>query len=314
MTLNPCLKFTFKSLTLLVIVSAFIEISYRVITAYYAKSAFAAALLDKHQYANSISTPKIILVGGSNLAFGINSELLSKKTKLPVVNMALLAPLGIHFILSDAANYIRKGDIVIMSFEYDIFVKGDIESQLSVVDFVPENKHFVTDKPALVDRFQARLLHRLRAPLNLENIVQNPTVEDPYSIYFRGAFSRQGDIVSQLNNVTRKVQTGNNNIQSFPYEEQVASMNVFTDRFTEKGAKVYFLYSTVAESFYRNSSAAFEQLGSQYKKQLKAQTLCEPQHSVYADSLCFDTVYHVNGIARDMHTEKVANALLSLGN
>lgn len=311
--LNLSLKIIFKSLLLSLIVFSFIEISYRVITAYYAKNAFTAALVDKHKYAQSISSPKIVLVGGSNLAFGINSGLLSEKTKLPVVNMALLAPLGIHFILSDAENYIKKGDIVIMSFEYDVAVTGDIESQLSVVDFVPENSHFVTDTLGLMEKWKARFLHRLQAPANIENIFQNPTVEDPYSIYFRSAFSPQGDITSHLNNVTHTVDAGTGTANFFAYEKQIESMNAFTEKLRQKGAKVYFLYSAVSESFYRNTAVAVTKLDKQYKKHLTAKVLAEPQQSVYADSLCFDTVFHLNGQARDTHTEKVADALLSIG-
>jgi hypothetical protein len=314
MKLNPGLKILVKSLVLILIAFGFIEISNRVIVACYAKNAFAAALVDKHQYADSISSPKIVLVGGSNLAFGINSDMLSQKTKLPVVNMALLAPLGVHFILSDATRYIRKGDIVIMSFEYDVNVKGDIESQLSVVDFVPEDEPFVGDKEGLTEKWKSRFLHRLQAPLNIENIFQNPTVEDPYSIYFRSAFSRRGDIISHLNNITRTVSAGTDTTKFFAYKEQVASMNGFAELFTQKGAKVYFLYPTIAGSFYQNSSEAVKNLDKQYRKYLKAEILSDPQQSVYADSLCFDTVYHLKGKARDMHTEKLAEALLSRRN
>jgi hypothetical protein len=306
-------KIISKVLLLLLIVLGFIEISYRAINAGHAKNAFTAALVDKHKYAQSIQSPKIVLVGGSNLAFGINSGLLSEKTKLPVVNMALLAPLGIHFILSDAADYIKKGDIVIMSFEYNIAVKGDIESQLSVVDFIPEDRHFVTDTLGLMETLKSRFLHRLQAPSKIENILQNPTVEDPYSIYFRSAFSPQGDISSHLNNIIHDVHADPGIVDSFPFEQQVKAMNAFTEYFKSKGAKVYFLYSVIAESFYQNTAKAVTKLDQQYKKHLTARILSEPQQSVYADSSCFDTVFHLKGEARDQHTEKVAAALLSIG-
>ncbi|MCF2489332.1 hypothetical protein [Dyadobacter sp. CY347] len=312
-TLDRGLKILFRSVILALIVLSFIELTYRVITAFYAKNAFTAALLDKHDYAKSISSPKIVLVGGSNLAFGINSEMLSKMTGMPVVNMALLAPLGMDFILSDALGYIKKGDIVMMSFEYDVFPKGDVESQLSVVDFVPEDKHFVTYKQGLTEKLKAQFLHRLQAPLSIEIILQSPTVEDPYSIYFRKAFTRQGDIISHLNNITRTVNAGANTTSLFPYEGQAESMNAFTEQFVQKGAKAYFLYPTIAESFYKNSVAAVEKLDERYRKDLKATILSAPEQSVYPDSLCFDTVYHLKGKARDAHTEKVAGALLRLG-
>ncbi|WP_221394357.1 hypothetical protein [Dyadobacter sp. NIV53] len=306
-------KIVFKVLLLAIIVFGFIELSYRVITAGCAKNAFTAALVDKHHYANSISTPKIVLVGGSNLAFGINSATLRERTGLPVVNMALLAPLGIHFILSDAAAYVKKGDIVIMSFEYNITVNGDIESQLYVADFTPEDGPFVTDTSGLTGKWKSRLLHRLHAPAKIETVFEKPSVDDPYSIYFRGAFTKEGDIVSQLNNYKGNVHDGNGPISTLPFRKQIESMNAFTKQFEDKGARVFFLYPTVAESFYQNATTAIYDLDKNFDKHLKARILSKPQQSVYADSSCFDTVFHLNGRARDIHTEKVASALLAIG-
>ncbi|WP_159474598.1 hypothetical protein [Dyadobacter sp. 3J3] len=313
MKLSNTQNFVFKIILLILLVFGFIEVVYRVITTRYAKNAFTAALVDKHAYAKSISSPKIILIGGSNVAFGLNSEILSTKTNLPVVNMALLAPLGIRFILSDAANYINKGDIVIMSFEYDISTEGDIESQLSVVDFIPEDRPFVTDTSTLMENWKASLLHRLQAPSKIENIFEKPTVEDPYSIYFRKAFSKQGDIKSHLNNYVHEVHYDGGIMESFFNQKQIECLNTFIDLFRKKGAKVYFQYPTAAESFYQNSRSAIADLDRNLKMNLHAPLLSTPEQSVYPDSLFFDTVFHLKGPARDIRTEKVANALVNAG-
>lgn len=313
MRLNDTQNFVFKIILLILLVFGFIEVVYRVITISYAKNAFTAALVDKHAYAKSISSPKIVLIGGSNVAFGINSEILSRKTNLPVVNMALLAPLGIRFILSDATNYINKGDIVIMSFEYDIATEGDIESQLSVVDFIPEDRAFVTDTSTSIESWKANLLHRLQAPSKIENIFENPAVEDRYSIYFRSAFSKQGDIKSHLNNYVHEVHYDGGIMKSFFHQQQVECLNSFINLFKKKGARVFFQYSTVAESFYKNSEGAVANLDKKLKTHLNAPLLTSPEQSVYPDSLFFDTVFHLKGPARDVHTEKIANALKSAG-
>src|SRR5258708_4132609 len=63
---------------------------------------YLGASAEKEKRENSISRPKIILVGGSNLAFGINSEIIEKEFKMPVVNMGLHAGLGLEFTLNEA--------------------------------------------------------------------------------------------------------------------------------------------------------------------------------------------------------------------
>ncbi|HEV7382319.1 MAG TPA: hypothetical protein VGN64_21135 [Dyadobacter sp.] len=306
-------KFVFKVLLLLLIVSGFIEITYRAIVAGAAKNAFPAALLDKHAYASSLPSPKIVLVGGSNMSFGINSSLLSKRTNLPVVNMALLAPLGIDFILSDAAKYVNKGDIVIMSFEYDIAAKGDIESQLYVVDYIPEDSPFVTDTNGLTGKWESRILHRLQAPSKIETVFEKPSVDDPYSIYFRGAFTKEGDIISHLNNYQGNVHDSSPPTLSYDFQRQIESINTFTKRFQDKGAKVFFLFPTVADSYYTNAEVAIKGLKQNMDKNLAAKILSDPKRSAYPDSSFFDTVYHLNEDTRNIHTERVASALLTSG-
>ena len=59
------------------------------------------ASIDKHQRLSSIQESKVVLVGGSNLPFGIKSPLIEEALGMPVVNMGLHAGLGMNFILSD---------------------------------------------------------------------------------------------------------------------------------------------------------------------------------------------------------------------
>lgn len=306
-------RFSLKVILLTSLIILLVEATYRIVTVRVAKNAFPAALVDKHNYAKSISSPKVVLLGGSNVAFGFNSPQLSKRLGMPVVNMALLAPLGIEYILSDAQAYIKQGDIVILSFEYNIGVKGDIESQLYAADFIPENKNFISDTSGLTEKWKSRILHRLHAPVKIETVLENPRIEDPFSIYFRGAFTKEGDIVSHLNNYKGNVHDDGGKVSSFHFQPHIETLNRFTKQFEDKGAKVYYLYPTVAESFYRNTEVAVHELAGQMDEKIHAKILAKPLQSVFPDSSCFDTVFHLNGPARDIHTENVASALLRIG-
>ncbi len=306
-------KFALKAILLSLIIVLFVEATYRIVTINVAKNAFPAALVDKHNYAQSIVTPKIVLLGGSNVAFGFNSALLRKQTGMPVVNMALLAPLGIEYILSDAQAYIKKGDVVILSFEYNIGVKGDMESQLYAADFIPENLNFVSDTLGLTEKWQSRILHRLHAPVKIETILENPRIEDKFSIYFRGAFNKEGDIVSHFNNYKGNVHDDGGKVTSFHFQPHIDVINRFTKQFEDQGAKVYYLYPTIAQSFYNNTETAVHELEGIMNNSLKAKILAGPDQSVFPDSSCFDTVFHLNEEARDIHTKNVARALLSIG-
>ena len=62
---------------------------------------YLASSIDKHYRLDSLGSPRLILVGGSNLAFGVDSKYMEQRLGMPVVNMATHAGLGMDFILSE---------------------------------------------------------------------------------------------------------------------------------------------------------------------------------------------------------------------
>ena len=82
---------------------------------------YLAAVLEKDRLIRTTPSPKIILVGGSNLAFGIDSRMMEDSLHVNVVNMGLYAKLGLRYMLAQVKPYIRRGDIVLIVPEYDQF-------------------------------------------------------------------------------------------------------------------------------------------------------------------------------------------------
>ncbi len=81
---------------------------------------YQASFIDKMDRLMSIKEPKIILVGNSNLAFGMDSKMLSEHMGMPVVNLGLHGDLGNVFHESMARQNIGKGDLVIVCHsDYD---------------------------------------------------------------------------------------------------------------------------------------------------------------------------------------------------
>ena len=75
---------------------------------------YNASLIDKVDRLESIDDPKIVLIGNSNLVFGMNSELLEREIGMPVVNMGLHAGLGNAFHEEMAKLNVAEGDIYII--------------------------------------------------------------------------------------------------------------------------------------------------------------------------------------------------------
>lgn len=75
---------------------------------------YNASLLDKVDRLESIEGPKIVLVGNSNLPFGINSRMIEESMKMPVVDMGLHGGLGNAFQEEMAKYNVVPGDIYVL--------------------------------------------------------------------------------------------------------------------------------------------------------------------------------------------------------
>lgn len=75
---------------------------------------YQASLIDKVERLQSIHDPKIILIGNSNVCFGIRSEMIQDAFGMPVVNMGLHGDLGNAFHEEMVKLSLHEGDIVIV--------------------------------------------------------------------------------------------------------------------------------------------------------------------------------------------------------
>lgn len=85
---------------------------------------YQASLIDKNERLCSIDGPKIVLIGNSNLVFGIDSAAIEEAFGMPVVNMGMHGNLGNPFVEQAALKNVHEGDIVILS--YSNFDDGDV--------------------------------------------------------------------------------------------------------------------------------------------------------------------------------------------
>lgn len=78
--------------------------------------------LDKIKLIKKIENKRIIFIGGSNLAFGLDSSMIEKEIlEHKIINMGLNVGIGIRYMLEDCKKYLKKGDILVIVPEYENF-------------------------------------------------------------------------------------------------------------------------------------------------------------------------------------------------
>ncbi len=89
----------------------------------------------KVSIANSIKKPKLVIVAGSNVLFGISCQMIDEATGLPCVNAGTYAGLGLDYILNRAHSLVKPGDIVLLSLEYELYQDNGAPSA-QLIDYV----------------------------------------------------------------------------------------------------------------------------------------------------------------------------------
>jgi hypothetical protein len=84
----------------------------------YHKVAYGKGLEKKFQKLESINSNKIVITGGSNVSFGIDSDLIENKLEIPTINMGLHAAFGSFIYIETIIPYLKKGDVLLISCEY----------------------------------------------------------------------------------------------------------------------------------------------------------------------------------------------------
>ncbi|HUD82513.1 MAG TPA: hypothetical protein VMQ67_03380, partial [Candidatus Saccharimonadales bacterium] len=75
----------------------------------------------KQELAKAVPPPRLLVVGGSSVLFGINAREIEKQTGLRTLNLGTHAVLGAPYILAQARNLAQSGDTILLVFEYELY-------------------------------------------------------------------------------------------------------------------------------------------------------------------------------------------------
>jgi hypothetical protein len=276
-------------------------------------SSYLSAILDKHKLLIETPAPRIILVGGSNIAFGMDSELLQNEMKLPVINDGLHAGLGMEFMLNDLKPYIARGDVIILSMEYDNYIgyKGDLNIISGVLEVDAETIRSLSHSQLL--QAPGIIVEGLRNKFNqkLRSLLLNYFKID--SIYTRSGFDKHGDVISQFN----KTGGFSGNDPYMPADASVDAealiiLNNFHDFATARGAKLYLVFPAARQSNCANSKAQFQILFDYLKANLKFPVISRPEDFCFPDEFFFDTAYHLDERGTRLRTLVLAGFLKNI--
>lgn len=272
------------------------------------------ANIDKHHRLDSLSSPKIVFIGGSNLAFGLDSKLIEDSLHIPVVNMGLHAGLGLRFMLNESKNSLKKGDIVIVAPEYHHFYNSDILNGEKVLvamisDVDSRNLKYISFKQyihlsPLAIRYAISKLMRKEMDVMAEN------KKDEYERNFkRNSFNIYGDEVmhwSYKNKVLSPVQLNQKNTTIL--EETIILISDFKQAMDSRGVHFFLIPPAFQRSSFDNYKPFIDKLSLSLSNRNIPFTI-SPKEFAYPDTLFFNTLYHLDKNGAELRSLRLIKML-----
>lgn len=275
-------------------------------------NSYLAAAKEKQQLLVSVKSPRIILVGGSNVAFSINSNMLESSFHIPVINMGLHANLGLSFMLNEVEGELRNGDIVIVIPEYQqflhpLFLDGDPKYLATVIKACPEcisglstPKQYLNTAVGLLQITEGEIIQ----------YVEGGAVGN--AIYSRQGFNSQGDMIAHLDQPGEPDPSQHLKISGpslVLIDPVTRRLNSFYQTANEINAKVYFMFPDFLDEDYYDREQNFIDLYNILKSKLDMPILGMPEDFLYSEEMFFDTFYHMNRTGRDLRTARIIQLL-----
>jgi hypothetical protein len=298
-------KFVVKILTLIFIVILVIVILVSVIQWLPPQfsDTYNAAILDKYQRLMTTQSPKIILLAGSNFAFGFDSKMIEESLHMPVVNLGLHAGLRIHFMIEIAKANIQKGDIVVIGFEYPLYNDNNVSVQemFTAIENYPYLWPFID--PGQYSRLATGYFQRY-ARQKIDRYMKGITPS--VGVYSRMAFNQYGDIM-----VDRPACVLQNSGPAIIINKDIIShntisyLNRFNDYVVSRGATLYLTYPSTLKDAITSTSDEISGFVQALEETVRFPIISEIQDYILPRNLFYDNQYHLNNEGIEVRTKKL---------
>ena len=266
---------------------------------------FMGEMKSKYERLKETSGKRIVLVGGSGVAFDCDSALMDDFfPSYEIVNFGMYAGLGTKAVMDLSENYIHEGDIVILSPE---------QSEQTLSDYFNGEYMWQAADGAFgmlrnikSENFETMLGNFPRFALEKLNYVMKGQKPQTDSIYQKKSFNTYGDI--ELDTCRENILPNGYDVnQKVRFTEDVVQpefmdyMNDWAKRLEKKGAVVWYRYCPVNKLSVEDMDdlAAYDVF---LRQKLDFPVIGNPENSLMEAEWFFDTNFHLNQPGKEVNT------------
>lgn len=272
---------------------------------------FLGELSPKVERLYSVDEPKIVIIGGSSVPFGVDSKLMEEVLGMPVVNFGLYATLGTKMMLDLSRGAINEGDIIVIAPEtdaqtYSLYFNSEAAWQACDSDFSLLFKISGDNATAMLGGFWKYTVQKTKYFFAKGHL-------NPEGVYNKASFDEYGNIVYErpYNQMTLGYDTSlvikySSEIISGDFVEYV---NDYVEYAKSKGARVLFSFAPSNEDALdpETTLESLEEFTDFIKMNFKAELISDPNNYIYRSGYFYDSNFHMNDAGMVVHTANLAN-------
>jgi hypothetical protein len=276
---------------------------------------------------------RLLILGGSNTLFGLDSSMIERETHLTTTNLGVHGGLSLPYILDHARPLLRRGDVVLLSLEYGYYESPNPNPSWFASNIMAWDPEYfwrldAVDKITFALSTSARRIlagvvariYRARLERAHGRVLPSPeTIRDEARAIWRGAGSQDGSVRYSLRNIDEHGDIRNSlgasyasnpapfRVPRFTYSAAPwRLLRRFRDECAAGGVRLFITWPALPEGL--GQPAAVQRYLADVQRQaawLGIPILGEPSDSWLPQRYFLDTVYHLNADGRTIRTARL---------
>jgi hypothetical protein len=243
-------------------------------------------------------SPRIIFIGGSNLSFGLNSQMVKDSLNLNPINTAIHLNIGIIYMIDHTLEFIKPGDVVVVAPEYQFFYG---QSAYGGEELLITSLDIPSPKPTRLNFEQWKNVYGFSARYVASKFLFSEYSKKKESeVYGISTYNQYGDATAHWNMKPGKFE---------PYHVHGSDLNTsvikklidFKRSVEKKGAVLFITFPGYQATSFDKNTSEIKEIESTLR--IHGFTLLgTPDRYKMPDQFMFDTPYHLLKQGVDLRT------------
>jgi hypothetical protein len=224
---------------------------------------------------------KLILIGGSSLAFSMESAILkSNFSDYQIINYGTHAGLGLDYLMEGLNDEVNPEDIVIFALEFEYYYRLESNRLLEL-----HTRNLSGDNV----RFQFLNRYIYRTNKLYDGIFR--FYSNPNSVYRNHAINQFGDVITH-HGLDSAILASPNKLEESFNEDFIYDLSLIIGTLESKGINVYMSFPPITNEYYFLNKEKIELLNYELIRN-KLPIISNPSDFVFDEKYFYDTHYHM---------------------